>query len=156
MADAPGKGLGQEFQEFIARGNVIDLAVGVIIGAAFGKVVTSLVEDIIMPPIGALLGHIDFSSLFFSLNRVSYPSLKAAKDAGAPVIGYGSFINQIVQFVIVALAVFVLVKITNGIRRRFERKAESVAEVKEDLQAKQVAQNDRIIELLTIIADRKL
>jgi large conductance mechanosensitive channel len=107
----------QEFREFIARGNVVDLAVGVIIGAAFGKIVSSLVNDIIMPPIGSLMKGIDFSSLFISLNGATYPSLDAAKKAGAPVIGYGTFLNTVVEFLIVAFCVFLLVKAVNKIKR---------------------------------------
>jgi large conductance mechanosensitive channel len=106
----------QEFRTFIARGNVIDLAVGVIIGAAFGKIVTTLVEGIIMPPIGLLLGRIDFSSLFYALDGSNPASLKAARDAGTPIIAYGQFINDVIGFVIVALAVFLLVKQVNRIK----------------------------------------
>jgi large conductance mechanosensitive channel len=107
----------KEFREFIAKGNVIDLAVGVIIGAAFGKIVTSLVEDVIMPPIGMVLGRVDFSSLYISLNGQRYPSYAEAKRAGAPVIGYGQFINSAVTFLIVAIVVFLIVKQINRMRR---------------------------------------
>jgi large conductance mechanosensitive channel len=103
----------REFREFAARGNVIDLAVGVIIGAAFGKIVTSLVDDVVMPPIGMALGRVDFSSLFLALDGGTYPSLKAAKDAAAPVIAYGQFLNTIVQFLIVAAVVFLMVRQIN-------------------------------------------
>jgi large conductance mechanosensitive channel len=108
----------REFREFIARGNVIDLAVGVIIGAAFGKIVTSLVEGIIMPPIGLLLGRIDFSSLFYVLDSAKGvpASLADAKTKGIPVIAYGQFINDVISFLIVAFAVFVLVKQANRIK----------------------------------------
>ena len=108
----------KEFREFIARGNVIDLAVGVIIGAAFGKIVTTLVEGIIMPPIGLLLGRIDFSSLFFVLDSSQGvpASLADAKTKGVPVIAYGQFINDVIGFVIVAFAVFLLVKQANRIK----------------------------------------
>ena len=106
----------KEFREFAARGNVIDLAVGVIIGAAFGKIVTSAVNDLIMPPIGMLLGRVNFNNLFVSLNRVPYASLEEAKKAGAPVIAYGAFINTILEFVIVAFAVFLLVKQINRLK----------------------------------------
>ena len=115
----------KEFREFIARGNVMDLAVGVIIGAAFGKIVTSLVEGVLMPPVGLLLGRVDFSSLFYVLDS-SQPapaSLKAAKDAGIPVIAYGQFINDVIGFVIVALAVFLLIKQINRLNRAFEKPA---------------------------------
>jgi large conductance mechanosensitive channel len=109
----------KEFREFISRGNVIDLAVGVIIGAAFGKIVTTLVEGVIMPPIGMILGQIDFSSLFFVLDSSKgLPvSLADAKAKGIPVIAYGQFINELVGFVIVALAVFLLVKQVNRLKR---------------------------------------
>jgi large conductance mechanosensitive channel len=109
----------KEFREFISRGNVLDLAVGVIIGAAFGKIVTTLVENVIMPPIGLVLGRIDFSSLFFVLDASKGipASLAEAKTKGIPVIAYGQFINDIVGFVIVALAVFLLVKQVNRLKR---------------------------------------
>jgi large conductance mechanosensitive channel len=107
----------KEFRDFAARGNVIDLAVGVIIGAAFGKVVASIVADLIMPPIGMALGRVNFSSLFVSLNGVSYPSLEAAKQAGAPTINYGIFLNTMIEFLIVAFAVFLLVKQINRLKK---------------------------------------
>ncbi len=110
----------KEFKEFIARGNVIDLAVGVIIGAAFGKIVTSLVEGIIMPPVGLLLGKIDFASLFVVLdNSKGVPlSLADAKTKGIPVVAYGAFINDLVNFAIIAFVIFLLVKFVNRIRRK--------------------------------------
>jgi large conductance mechanosensitive channel len=108
----------QEFKAFISRGNVVDLAVGIIIGAAFTGIVNSLVNDIIMPPIGLLLGGIDFSNLYLNLGGGSYPSLKAAQDAGAATINYGVFINVIIRFVIVAFAVFILVKQVNRLYRK--------------------------------------
>ena len=109
----------KEFREFISRGNVVDLAVGVIIGAAFGKIVTTLVEGVIMPPIGLLLGRIDFSSLFFVLDSTKgVPmSLADAKAKGIPVVAYGQFINDIIGFLIVALAVFILVKQVNRLKK---------------------------------------
>ncbi|HXM91745.1 MAG TPA: large-conductance mechanosensitive channel protein MscL [Candidatus Dormibacteraeota bacterium] len=103
----------KEFKTFAMRGNVIDLAVGVIIGAAFGKVVSSLVDDIIMPPIGLALGHVNFSDLFISLNGTHYDTLAAAKVAAAPTINYGLFLNTIINFLIVAFAVFLLVQQVN-------------------------------------------
>src|SRR5437588_6921544 len=108
----------REFRDFIARGNVIDLAVGVIIGAAFGKIVTTLVEGIIMPPVGLSLGRVDFSSLFYILDPAKGvpASLADAKAKGIPVIAYGQFINDIISFVIVAFAVFLLVKQVNRIK----------------------------------------
>jgi large conductance mechanosensitive channel len=109
----------QEFRQFVARGNVVDLAVGVIIGAAFGKIVTSLVEGIIMPPIGLLLGRIDFASLFYvlDLSKGIPVSLADAKAKGIPVVAYGQFINDVIGFFIVAVAVFMLVKQINRIKR---------------------------------------
>jgi large conductance mechanosensitive channel len=103
----------QEFTKFIARGNVIDLAVGIIMGAAFTAIVNSLVNDVIMPPIGVILGGVDFSSLFITLSGGPYPSLAAAQQAGAATINYGLFINAIIKFLIVSLAVFILVKQVN-------------------------------------------
>ncbi len=107
----------KEFREFIARGNVVDLAVGVVIGAAFGAVVTSLVNDVIMPPIGLLLNGVNFKDLFISLNGKFYPSLAAAQTAGAPTINYGNFINTIIDFLIVALVIFMIVKGINRMKR---------------------------------------
>ena len=109
-------GLMHEFRTFAARGNVIDLAVGVIIGAAFGKIVTSLVNDVVMPPIGLLLGRLDFSSLFIDLSGAHHTTLAEAKAAGAPVIAFGSFINTIIEFAIVAFVVFLMVRQINRIK----------------------------------------
>ena len=109
-------GMGSEFKEFIARGNVVDLAVGVIIGAAFGRIVTTLVEGIIMPPIGLAIGGLDFSSLFITLDGSAPASLEAAKAQGIPVIAYGQFINEVISFLIIALCVFLLVKQVNRIK----------------------------------------
>ena len=103
----------KEFRAFISRGNVVDLAVGVIIGAAFGKIVSSLVSDIIMPPIGLILGKVDFSNLFVSLSGTHYESLAAAKAAGAPTINYGMFINNIIDFLIVAFVIFLIIQQMN-------------------------------------------
>jgi large conductance mechanosensitive channel len=100
----------KDFKAFIMRGNVLDLAVAVIIGAAFGGIVTSMVNDVIMPPIGLVLGHIDFKDLFVSLNGQSYASLAAAKAAAAPVIAYGQFLNTVINFLIVAFVVFAVVR----------------------------------------------
>jgi large conductance mechanosensitive channel len=108
----------QEFKEFALRGNVVDLAVGLIIGAAFGAIVNSLVADVIMPPIGLLMGNVDFSDLFINLSGQDYPSLAAARAAGAPVIAYGAFINAVINFAIVALAIFIVVKAMNQLRRQ--------------------------------------
>src|SRR5262245_44814928 len=117
----------KEFKEFIARGNVIDMAVGIIIGVAFGKIVSSLVADVIMPPIGLALGSVDFSSLFFSL-KGNYPTVAAAKAASAPTINYGLFINSIIEFLIVAFAVFLLLKAINNLRRKPEDKPADTTE----------------------------
>jgi large conductance mechanosensitive channel len=112
----------KEFREFVARGNVIDLAIAVVIGAAFGKIITSLVEGIIMPPIGLLLGKVDFTSLFFVLDQAAAKpaSLADAKAKGVPVIAYGAFINDIVNFLIIAFVIFLLVKIVNRMRKQEE------------------------------------
>jgi large conductance mechanosensitive channel len=110
-------GMIKEFRDFAARGNVIDLAVGVIIGASFGKVVTSIVTDLIMPPIGMALGRVDFSNLFVALNGGTYASLAEAKAAGAPTVNYGVFLNACFEFLIVAFAVFLLVKQVNRFKR---------------------------------------
>jgi large conductance mechanosensitive channel len=106
----------QEFRTFVMRGNVIDLAVGIILGAAFTTIVNSLVNDIIMPPLGLLIGGLDFSSFFITLKGGSYPTPEAAKAAGAVTLNYGLFINAVLRFVIVAFAIFILVKQVNRIR----------------------------------------
>ncbi len=113
----------KEFKEFAMRGNVMDLAVGVIIGAAFGKIVSSLVEDVIMPPIGRLLGRVDFSGLFIDLSGKSYQTLAAAKAAGAPTMNYGIFLNSVISFLIVAFAVFLVVHQVNSWTRKLEAPA---------------------------------
>jgi large conductance mechanosensitive channel len=108
----------KEFREFAMKGNVVDLAIGVVIGAAFGKIVDSLVKDVLMPPIGRLLGGVDFTNLFITLSGGGpYPSLKAAQDAGAATLNYGIFINALIQFLIVAFALFMVVKAMNRMRR---------------------------------------
>jgi large conductance mechanosensitive channel len=106
----------KEFREFAARGNVIDLAVAVIIGAAFGKIVTSAVNDLLMPPIGMALGGVDFSNLFVALNGAAYASLAEAEAAGAPLLKYGRFLNTIIEFLIVAFAVFLMVRQINRLK----------------------------------------
>jgi large conductance mechanosensitive channel len=108
----------KEFKEFALRGNVMDLAIGVIIGAAFGKIVSSLVEDVLMPPIGRLLGHVDFSGLFINLSDKTYDTLAAAKAAGAPTLNYGIFLNSLVNFFIVALVVFLVVQQINRLTKK--------------------------------------
>ncbi len=107
----------KDFKEFVMKGNVVDMAVGIIIGVAFGKIITSLVEDIIMPPIGLLLGKVDFSNLYFNLSGESYPTLAAAKQAGAVTINYGIFANTVLNFLVIAFAVFVMVRWLNRLRR---------------------------------------
>jgi large conductance mechanosensitive channel len=107
----------KEFKEFAMRGNVVDMAVGIIIGAAFGKIVTSLVNDVIMPPIGLLLGSVDFSNLFVNLGG-DYTTVAAAETAGAPIIKYGMFINTVLDFLIVAFAIFLVIKALNKLKRQ--------------------------------------
>ena len=102
-----------EFKKFIMRGNVVDMATGVIIGAAFGKIVSSFTADILMPPLGLLLGKVDFSNLYINLSSVDYDSINAAKEAGAPVIAYGIFLNNCLDFLILAAAIFILIKQVN-------------------------------------------
>jgi large conductance mechanosensitive channel len=109
-----------EFKEFAMRGNVVDMAVGIVIGVAFGAIVTSLVDDVVMPPIGLLLGNVDFSDLFINLSGQDYPSAAAAKAAGAPAIYIGLFINAVINFVIVAFAIFLVIKGMNRMKRRAE------------------------------------
>lgn len=109
----------KEFKEFIMRGNVVDLAIGVIIGGAFGKIVSSLVNDILMPPIGSLLNGVNFTELFISLNGQKYASLAAAQAVGAPTLNYGTFINNIIDFLIVAIVIFLLVWGVNRLIQKF-------------------------------------
>ncbi len=113
----------KEFKEFAMRGNVLDMAVGIVIGAAFGKIVTSFVGDILMPPLGLLLGKVDFSNLFISLSGQAYPSLAAAKAAGAATINYGIFLNTVLDFVIVAFAIFLLIRQVNRLTKKPEAPA---------------------------------
>jgi large conductance mechanosensitive channel len=124
----------KEFKEFAMRGNVVDMAVGIIIGAAFGRIVTSLVSDVVMPPIGLLMGNLDFSSLYINLSGDSYASLAAAEDAGAPLIKYGLFINNVLDFVIVAFVIFLVIRMMNRLKRKEDAAplppAEPSAEVK--------------------------
>ena len=107
----------KEFKEFAMKGNVLDMAVGIIIGAAFGKIITSFVSDILMPPLGLLLGKMDFSNLFINLSGQSYPTIAAAKAAGAATLNYGIFINTIIDFLIVAFAIFLLIRQVNKMKR---------------------------------------
>jgi len=112
----------KEFKQFAMRGNVVDLAVGVIIGAAFGKIVSSVVNDVVMPPIGFLTGKVNFKDLYFNLSEQSYATLKAAEEARAPIIKYGAFINTTIEFVIVAFCVFLMVKAMNKLIKKEEAK----------------------------------
>ena len=107
----------KDFKGFVMKGNVLDLAVAVIIGAAFGAIVVSLVNDIVMPPIGMLLGHMDFKELFISLNGQSYATLAAAKAAAAPVIAYGQFLNTVVNFLIIAFVIFLIVRSASKMKK---------------------------------------
>ena len=107
----------REFREFAMRGNVVDLAIGVVIGAAFGKIVTSLVSDIVMPPLGLILAQVDFNELFINLSGKHYASLAEAKAAGAPTINYGAFITNCIDFIIVAFVIFLVVRGINRLRR---------------------------------------
>ena len=113
----------KEFKEFAMKGNVLDMAIGVIIGGAFGKIVSSMVSDVLMPPIGLLMGKVDFSSLFIDLSQTSPPSLAAAKAAGAPTLNYGVFLQSVFDFLIIAFVIFMLVKQVN----RFKKEAPPAA-----------------------------
>jgi len=110
----------KEFKEFAMRGNVLDMAIGIIIGAAFGKIISSLVGDVLMPPIGLLLGKLDFSNLFINLSGQHYASMADAKAAGAATINYGIFINTVIDFVIVAFVIFLLIRQVNRLKRQPE------------------------------------
>ena len=114
----------KEFKEFAMRGNVLDMAIGIILGAAFGKIITSLVNDVLMPPIGMLLGRVDFGSLFVNLSGIDYPTLAAAQEAGAATINYGLFLNTVLDFLIVAFAIFLLIRQINRLRRQEEKAPE--------------------------------
>jgi len=123
----------QEFKDFAMRGNVVDLAVGVVIGGAFGKIVDSLVKDIIMPMVGALLGGADFKHLYLNLGSTAYESLELAEKAGAPLVKYGAFINSMVDFTIIAFAIFVAVKAINKLKRKEEAAPAAPAPTPEDI-----------------------
>ena len=109
--------IGEEFKQFAMKGNVVDMAIGIVIGAAFGSVVRSMVDDIITPPFGKILGGVDFSNLFVSLSSGSYGSLAAAKQAGAATLNYGLFINSVISFIIIAFALFMIVKMMNKLKK---------------------------------------
>ena len=135
-----------EFKKFAMRGNVVDMAVGIIIGASFGKIVSSLVADVVMPPIGLIMGNVDFSQLFIDLSGGGYASLAAAKEAGAATINYGSFINTVLDFVIVAFAIFMIIRGMNKMKKKEEEKpaeppkpsaeVELLTEIRDALKAK--------------------
>jgi large conductance mechanosensitive channel len=122
------KNFWNEFKEFAMKGSVLDLAIGIIIGAAFSNIVNSLVNDIIMPPLGLLLNNVDFKELFINLSDTNYDSLTAAQEAGAPTINYGLFINNVISFLIVALVVFLIVKQINRLRSKPEELPPSIKE----------------------------
>ena len=110
----------KEFRDFAMRGNVVDMAVGIVIGGAFGKIVSSFVKDVLMPPIGMLMGNVDFSNLFVNLGDTAFESLAAAQEAGAPTINYGVFINTVLDFIIIAFAIFLVVKAMNSAKKKEE------------------------------------
>ena len=112
--------LAREFREFAVKGNAIDMAVGIIIGGAFGKIVSSLVNDVVMPPLGLLLGGVDFTSMFFNLGDGDFPTLAAAKEAGEPILAYGSFLQAAIDFLILAIVLFMIVRTMNRLRRQEE------------------------------------
>jgi large conductance mechanosensitive channel len=112
--------LAREFREFAVKGNAIDMAVGIIIGGAFGKIVSSLVNDVVMPPLGLLLGGVDFTSMFFNLGDGDFPTLAAAKEAGEPILAYGSFLQAAIDFLILAIVLFLIVRAMNRLRRQEE------------------------------------
>ncbi len=111
-----------EFKEFAMRGNVVDMAVGIIIGGAFGRIVSSFVNDVLMPPIGMLLGNADFSNLFVNLGSEAYATIAAAEEAGAPILKYGAFVQTVIDFVIVAFAIFMAIKAMNRLKKQEEEK----------------------------------
>ncbi len=123
-------GFMKEFKDFAMKGNVIDLAVGIIIGTAFNKIVSSFVNDIIMPPIGLLLGNADFTQLYINLSNTTYNTMSEAVAAGAPIIKYGAFISTIIDFLIIALAVFIAIKFINKLNKAAEEKANRLKENK--------------------------
>ncbi len=123
-----------EFKKFAMRGNVVDMAVGIIIGAAFGKIISSLVADVIMPPIGLLMGKVDFSQLFINLGETKYETLVLAKEAGAATINYGVFLNTVLNFLIVAFAIFMVIRGMNKLKKKEEEKPAEPAKPSEEVQ----------------------
>jgi len=122
-----------EFKEFAMRGNVVDMAVGIVIGAAFGKIVTSFVNDILMPPIGLMMGGVDFSDKFINLGDGAYATLAAAQEAGAPTLNYGQFINVVLDFIIVAFAIFMVIRAMNKMKKKEEEKPEEPAKPSDEV-----------------------
>jgi large conductance mechanosensitive channel len=108
----------KEFKEFAMKGNMVDMAIGIIIGAAFGKIVSSLVSDVLMPPLGKMMGNVDFSNLFLDLSGGNFPTLAAAKAAGAATVNYGLFLNTVIDFAIIAVVLFLIVKAMNRLKRK--------------------------------------
>jgi large conductance mechanosensitive channel len=123
-----------EFKSFAMRGNVVDMAVGIIIGGAFGKIISSFVADVIMPPIGMLMGNVDFSQLFINLSDTTYETLALAQEAGAPTINYGVFINTVLDFLIVAFAIFMVIRGMNKMKKQEEEKPAEPAKPSEEVQ----------------------
>jgi large conductance mechanosensitive channel len=124
----------KEFKEFAMRGNVVDMAVGIVIGAAFGRIVRSLVADVIMPPVGLLMGSMDFSQLYLNLSGTDYPSLATAQEAGAATVNYGLFINAVLNFVIVAFAIFMVIRAMNKLKRKAEEAPPEPAKASAEVQ----------------------
>jgi large conductance mechanosensitive channel len=124
----------EEFKSFAMRGNVVDMAVGIIIGGAFGKIISSFVSDVLMPPIGMLLGNVDFSQLFVNLSDKTYESLTLAQEAGAPTINYGVFLNTVLDFLIIAFAIFMVIRGMNKMKKKEEEKPAEPAKPSEEVQ----------------------
>ena len=139
-------GFVKEFKDFAVNGNAIDMAIGIIIGAAFGKIVSSLVKDVIMPPIGLLLGGVDFSNIFLDLSGKGYSTLAAATAAGAPILSFGVFLNNVIDFLIVAFVVFLMVKQINKMKKKEEEKPP---------QPKKPTTEDLLIEIRDLLKNRK-
>ena len=123
-----------EFKSFAMRGNVVDMAVGIIIGGAFGKIISSFVSDVLMPPIGLLMGNVDFSQLYVNLTDTSYETLALAKEAGAATINYGAFLNTMLDFIIIAFAIFMAIRAMNKMKKQEEEKPEEPAAPSEEVQ----------------------
>ena len=123
-----------EFKSFAMRGNVVDMAVGIVIGGAFGKIISSFVSDVLMPPIGLLMGNVDFSQLFINLGDTTYETLTLAQEAGAPTINYGMFINTVLDFIIIAFAIFMVIRGMNKMKKKEEEKPAEPAKPSEEVQ----------------------